>query len=311
MAHVLIAGGAGFLGSHLADAHVARGDSVIIVDNFSSGTRANITHLAESDAVTVLEHDVIEPLSVDEPLCRIYNLASLASPPRYLAHPIETLRVGSEGTRALLELAQRHGARFILASTSEIYGDPTEHPQREEYWGNVNSIGPRSVYDEAKRYAEAFTMAVHRTHGVSVGIARIFNTYGPRLHPDDGRVLSNFITQGLAGAPLTIYGDGTQTRSFCFVSDLVAGLVLLGDSSETGPFNLGGTNEITMLALAELIVDITGSTAGVTFEPLPVDDPARRRPDTSKARSVLGWEQRVDFREGLGQLVRYYQGLGR
>ena len=311
MGRVLIAGGAGFVGSHLADVHVARGDDVIIVDNFSSGSLANVTQLLGLSSVTVIDHDVIEPLTVEGPLTRVYNLASLASPPRYLAYPIETLRVGAEGTRALLELAQHHGARFVLASTSEIYGDPTEHPQREEYWGNVNSIGPRSVYDEAKRYAEAFTMAMHRTRGVSVGIARIFNTYGPRLHPDDGRVLSNFITQALAGEPLTIYGDGTHTRSFCYVSDLVAGLVMLGDSDETGPFNLGGTNEITMAALAALIVEITGSTAGVTYKDLPVDDPLRRRPDTSKARSVLGWEQRVGFSEGLSELIRYYQQLGR
>jgi len=306
MARVLVAGGAGFLGSHLADAHIGRGDEVVVVDNFSSGREENLAHLRTEPLLTVIAGDIIDPLPSTAPFDLIYNMASLASPPRYLEFPIETLRVGSEGTRLLLERAHRDEARFVQASTSEIYGDPLEHPQREEYWGNVNPIGPRSVYDEAKRFGEALTMAMHRAQGVKVGIARIFNTYGPRLHPLDGRVLSNFINQALRHEPITVYGDGSQTRSLCYVSDMVDAFLRLGDSSLTGPYNFGGTEEVSMLHLAEIVKEVTASSSPIIFAALPVDDPTRRRPDTSRALADLQWQPKVTMREGIGSLVRYY-----
>ena len=300
---IVVAGGAGFLGSHLCDALIARGDSVVCVDNLVTGRAANVAHLDGLPGFELVEHDVTRPLTVDGRFDAVMNLASPASPRDYLALPIETLETGSTGTRNLLELALRTGARFFLASTSEVYGDPLVHPQVESYWGNVNPIGERSVYDEAKRYAEALTMAYRRVHGLEVRVARIFNTYGPRMQLDDGRVVSNFIVQALSGQPLTIYGDGTQTRSFCFVEDEIAGFLALLDSDVTGPVNIGNPGEFTMSELAELVLELTGSDAGVTRAPLPSDDPRQRRPDIACARTRLGWEPRVGLREGLERTI--------
>ncbi|MHB1710221.1 MAG: UDP-glucuronic acid decarboxylase family protein [Acidimicrobiales bacterium] len=292
-------GGSGFLGSHLCDHLIERGDEVVCVDDFSTGRLSNVAHLSDHPAFTLVEADVSVSLPVDGPVAGVLHLASPASPPDYLTRPFETLSAGSEGTRRGLELAERHGTRFLLASTSEVYGDPVVHPQAETYWGNVNPVGPRSVYDEAKRFAEALTMAHHRQSGTNVGIARIFNTYGPRLRPDDGRVVSNFVRQALRGDPLTIYGDGSQTRSLCYVADEVAGLVALADAEVSGPVNIGNPDEYTVLELARTIIDITGSASTVVHLPLPVDDPTRRRPDISLARSVLGWEPTTGLKEGL------------
>ncbi len=308
MNRVVVAGGAGFLGSHLCDRLVARGDSVVCLDDFSTGSKENVAHLLGHDGFRLVVTDVSDDVPLDdaEPVDAVCNLASPASPPAYLARPLATLATGSEGTRRLLELARDHGARFLMASTSEIYGDPEVHPQVESYRGNVDPVGPRSVYDEAKRFAESLTMAMYRTHGVNVGIARIFNTYGPRLSPGDGRVVSNFIVQALRGEPLTVYGDGTQTRSFCYVDDEVDGLVALLDSTLVGPVNIGNPDERSMLELAHLVLEITGSSSVVTYLPLPTDDPTRRCPDITLARRELQWEPRVDLPDGVERTVSYF-----
>jgi nucleoside-diphosphate-sugar epimerase len=307
---VVVTGGAGFLGSHLCDALRARGDDVVAVDNFLTGHAANVIQHADDPGFEFVEADVSAELPVDGAVHAVMHFASAASPPEYLAHPIETLDVGSLGTRHALDLARAHGARFLLASTSEIYGDPLVHPQPESYWGNVNSVGPRSVYDEAKRFAEALTMAYHREFGVDTKIVRIFNTYGPRLSLADGRVVSNFLDQAMRGAPLTVFGDGTQTRSFCFVSDEVRGILSLLDSAHVGPMNIGNPAEFTMLELAELVLEITRSGSSLDFEPLPTDDPKQRRPDITLAESVLGWRPEVDLREGLTRTHDWYRRTG-
>ncbi|MGP0030904.1 MAG: UDP-glucuronic acid decarboxylase family protein [Acidimicrobiales bacterium] len=307
MSRVVVAGGAGFLGSHLCDRLIGRGDSVICLDDLSTGSRENVTQLSGHDRFTLVVTDVSEKVDLGtvDKIDAVCHLASPASVPAYLARPLETLAVGSEGTRRLLELTRSHGARFLMASTSEVYGDPEVHPQVETYRGNVDPTGPRSVYDEAKRFAESLTMAMHRTHGVDVGIARIFNTYGPRLSPGDGRVLSNFISQALRGEPLTVYGDGRQTRSPCYVDDEVAGLIALLDSTLTGPVNIGNPDEHTVLELAQLVLEVTGSASTVAFEPLPTDDPTRRRPDITLARRELGWSPTVELRDGIARTVSY------
>jgi dTDP-glucose 4,6-dehydratase len=308
---ILVTGGAGFLGSHLCRALLARGDEVVAVDDCSTGRRANLADLDDHPGFSFLAHDVTRPLAVDGPLAAVCHLARPARPPDYLARPLETLAVGSEGTRHTLELARAKDARYLLASTSEVYGDPLVHPQPETYWGNVNPIGPRSVYDEAKRFAEALATAHRRVHGQDVKIARIFNTFGPSLRPGDGRVVSNFIVQALAGKPLTVYGDGSQTRSFCYVDDQIAGLCALLDSDwDGGPVNLGNPEEHTVAELAELVIEMTGSDAQITFEPLPEDDPVRRRPDIGLAEDVLGWRPMVSLREGLARTVEWFRHSG-
>ena len=309
MTRVVVAGGAGFLGSHLCDRLIGRGDSVVCLDDLSTGSRENIAHLLEHEHFRLIVTNVSEKVELgdDDPVDAVCHLASPASPPAYLARPFDTLAVGSEGTRRLAELARAHHARFLLASTSEVYGDPEVHPQVESYRGNVDPTGPRSVYDEAKRFAESLTMAMHRAHGLSVGIVRIFNTYGPRLSPGDGRVVSNFIVQALRGDPLTVYGDGSQTRSLCFVDDEIGGLLALLDSSLTGPVNIGNPDERTMLELARFVLEATGSPSGVTFEPLPVDDPTRRCPDITLARAALGWEPTTGLGEGIGRTIEYFE----
>lgn len=303
---VAVTGGGGFLGSHLCEALLRRGDSVVCLDDFSTGDPENIAPLLSHPGFAFQHADVSVSAECAGRVDAVAHLASPASPPDYLRRPLETLRVGSRGTENALRLALRHNARFVLASTSEIYGDPLVHPQEEAYWGNVNSIGPRSVYDEAKRYAEAVSAAYRRTHGLNVGIARIFNTYGPRMRPHDGRVVSSFITQALTGEPLTIYGDGKQTRSFCYVDDLVRGLLALLDSSEMGPFNLGNPVERTVTELAEAVLAMTGSPSEVRHHPLPVDDPVRRRPVITRAQEVLGWQPEIDITEGLRRTVAYF-----
>ena len=302
---VIVLGGSGFLGSHLCDQLLARGDEVVCVDDFSTGRRANVAHLDGVDRFSLVEADISVGIPVEGPVTGVFNLASPASPPDYLALPLETLAVGSEGTRHGLELAGRHGARFLMASTSEVYGDPDVHPQAESYRGNVNPVGPRSVYDEAKRFSEALTMAHHRALGTDVGVVRIFNTYGPRLRPDDGRVVSNFLLQAMRGEPLTVYGDGSQTRSLCYVEDEVRGLIALFDSSLTGPVNIGNPDEYTVLQLARTIIDLLGSSSGIEHRPLPTDDPTRRRPDITLARAELGWEPTTDLEEGLSRTAAY------
>ncbi|HTX62792.1 MAG TPA: UDP-glucuronic acid decarboxylase family protein [Acidimicrobiales bacterium] len=309
MSRVVVAGGAGFLGSHLCDRLVARGDDVVCLDDLSTGTEANLVQLEGQAGFTFVVADVSREVPVERPVDAVVNLASPASPPAYLARPFETLAAGSEGTRRLLELAATAGARFVLASTSEVYGDPEVHPQPEAYRGNVDPVGPRSVYDEAKRFAEALTMAAHRARGVDVGIARIFNTYGPRLSPGDGRVVSNFCVQALAGDPLTVYGDGTQTRSLCYVDDQVDGLLALLESRVTGPVNIGNPDERTVAELAAKVLSLTGSRSAVVHRPLPMDDPRRRCPDISLARRVLGWEPKVPLDEGLARTVSWFRRL--
>jgi nucleoside-diphosphate-sugar epimerase len=308
VSRVVVAGGAGFLGSHLCDRLVERGDTVVCLDDLSTGSKENVAHLLGHDRFGLVVTNVSEKVELgdDAPIDAVCNLASPASPPAYLARPFDTLAVGSEGTRRLLELARAHDARFLMASTSEVYGDPEVHPQVESYRGNVDPTGPRSVYDEAKRFAESLTMAMHRTHGVNVGIVRIFNTYGPRLSPGDGRVVSNFIVQALRGAPLTVYGDGSQTRSLCFVDDEVRGLLALLDSSLTGPVNIGNPDERSMLELAHFVLEVTGSSSGITYEPLPKDDPTRRCPDITLARKALGWEPTTGLREGIERTIEYF-----
>ncbi|MET9394187.1 UDP-glucuronic acid decarboxylase family protein [Streptomyces sp. NPDC006624] len=304
--HVLVTGGGGFLGSHLCDALLARGDRVLCVDDFSTGEPENTEHLRGHPGFTLLRADVCAAFDVPGPVDAVAHLASPASPPDYHRRPLETLAVGSRGTENALGLAVSHRARFVLASTSEVYGDPVVHPQREDYWGNVNPVGPRSVYDEAKRFAEALSTAYRRSMGANVGILRIFNTYGPRMRPHDGRVVSTFIRQALSGEPLTIYGDGSQTRSFCYVDDLVRGIVTMIDSDLPGPVNLGNPSERTVRELAELVRETTRSTSGVEFLPLPVDDPARRCPVITRAQHELGWFPQVSIEEGLRQTVGWF-----
>ena len=307
MARVVVTGGAGFLGSHLADALLARGDRVVAIDNLSTGAIANIEHLFDRDSFTFVEHDVSNHVGVAGPVDAVLHFASPASPIDYLQLPIQTLKVGSLGTHNTLGLAREKGATYLLASTSEVYGDPLVHPQHEEYWGNVNPVGPRGVYDEAKRFAEAMTMAYHRYHGLDTRIVRIFNTYGPRMRPGDGRVVSNFVVQALRGEPLTIYGDGSQTRSFCFVDDEVRGLLALLDSSEHEPVNIGNPTEFTIAELAELVLGVTGSRSAIEQRALPVDDPTQRRPDIGRARDVLGWKPEIDLHTGLQRTVEYFR----
>jgi dTDP-glucose 4,6-dehydratase len=307
MPRAVLTGGAGFLGSHLATELRVAGYDVVAVDDLSTGRAENIAHLATDPGFTFVEHDVSTGIPVDGPVDAVLHFASPASPPAYLARPLETLAVGSEGTRHALELARARGACFLLASTSEIYGDPLVHPQPESYLGNVNSVGPRAVYDEAKRFAEAITMAYHREFGVDTKIARIFNTYGPRMAPGDGRVVTNFLEQALTGAALTVYGDGSQTRSFCWVDDEVRGFLALLASDWTGPMNLGNPGEFTVLELAKLVIEVTESESEIVFEALPVDDPARRRPDITLAGEVLGWTPEVELRTGVTRLAEWYR----
>jgi dTDP-glucose 4,6-dehydratase len=304
---VVVTGGAGFLGSHLCDAIIARGDSVVCVDNLATGRPGNVTHLMGSAGFTFVEADVSAALDVPGPVDAVAHLASPASPPDYLRLPLETLAAGSRGTENALRLAQQNGARFVLASTSEVYGDPAVHPQSEEYWGNVNPVGPRSVYDEAKRFAEALTRAFQDTNSVNSGIIRIFNTYGPRMSARDGRIVTNFIAQALNGDPLTIYGDGSQTRSFCYVDDLIRGIVAMIDSAERGPVNLGNPEEFTVAAFAQLVLRLTGSDSPVEYLPLPVDDPTRRCPVITRASQVLGWQPQVTVEDGVRRTIEWFR----
>jgi len=303
---VLVTGGAGFLGSHLCDALLAEGHSVVCADNLLTGSRDNVAHLRREPRFEFRERDVCLPFDFGR-VDYIFHLASPASPEDYLKHAFETLQVGSIGTMNCLGLAKKYGAKFILASTSECYGDPLEHPQKESYWGHVNPIGPRSVYDESKRFAEAATMAYQRYEHVDTRIVRIFNTYGPRLQLNDGRVISNFMKQALGGEDLTVYGDGSQTRSFCYVSDEVAGILALANSDEQGPTNIGNPNEFTILECAQVVLEVTGSSSKIRYEPLPQDDPKQRCPDIGKARRLLGWEPRVDLRTGLRMSLDYFR----
>jgi nucleoside-diphosphate-sugar epimerase len=306
VSRVVVAGGAGFLGTHLCGALLDRGDEVVAVDNLITGAEANLAGLLDRSGFTFVRRDITEGVAIPGPIGAVINLASPASPKDFATLPIEILRAGSAGTERLLELAMEKGARFFQASTSEVYGDPLVHPQPETYWGNVNPLGPRSVYDEAKRFGEALTMAYHRQYGLDVRIVRIFNTYGPLMRLDDGRVVSNFITQALQGAPLSVYGDGTQTRSFCYAADEVRGFLALLDSEYVGPVNIGNPYEFTMLELAEQVLKITGSSSTLVFEPLPQDDPTQRRPDITLARTLLGWEPEVSLAEGLELTVPWF-----
>jgi dTDP-glucose 4,6-dehydratase len=299
----MVTGGAGFLGSHLCDELLARGNRVICVDNLETGSLANIEHIREVDRFVHLGVDIIAPYTVDEPVDFIYHLASPASPIDYLRLPLHTLKVGSYGTHHTLGLAKAKRARFLISSTSEVYGDPQEHPQRETYWGHVNPIGPRGVYDEAKRYAEALTMAYHRQQGVDTAIMRIFNTYGPRMRPNDGRAIPTFLRQALQDRPITVFGDGSQTRSFCYVEDLIRGMIALAESGHHNPVNIGNPNEFTLLELAETVVELTSSRSEIVHEALPTDDPKVRRPDISLAQELLDWEPRVELREGLKRTI--------
>ena len=304
---VAVSGGGGFLGSHLCRALRRRGDEVVCIDNLVTGEESNIADLMTGPGFTFLLHNVSEHVEVDGPLDAVMHLASPASVVDYLDLPIQTLKVGSLGTHNLLGLSRVKGARFFLASTSEIYGEPLVHPQVETYWGNVNPVGPRGVYDEAKRFAEAITMAYHREHGLDVRIARIFNVYGERMRPNDGRVVSNFIVQALEGQPLTIYGDGSQTRSFCYVEDEIRGFLALLDSSYVGPVNIGNPDEFTIAELANLVIELTASKSPIEYRPLPVDDPTQRQPDISLARDILGWEPRIALREGLSRTIEWFR----
>ncbi|MFL5822572.1 MAG: UDP-glucuronic acid decarboxylase family protein [Solirubrobacteraceae bacterium] len=298
----LVTGGAGFLGSHLCDELLRRGHRVICVDNLETGTLANIEHIRAADFVH-LNLDITDTYFVDEPIDFVYHLASPASPIDYLRLPLHTLKVGSYGTHHTLGLAKKHRARFLLASTSEVYGDPKEHPQPETYWGHVNPIGPRGVYDEAKRYAEALTMAYHRQQGVDTAIVRIFNTYGPRMRPHDGRAIPTFLRQALQDRPITVFGDGSQTRSFCYVSDEIRGIIALSESGHHLPVNIGNPTEFTLLELAESVIEVTGSGSEIVFEALPTDDPQVRRPDITLAQEILGWKPEVELREGLRRTI--------
>lgn len=304
---VVVTGGAGFLGSHLCDAIMARGDSAVCVDNLATGRPDNVAHLMGQPGFTFVEADVSSALDVPGPVDAVAHLASPASPPDYLRLPLETLAVGSHGTENALRLAHARGARFVLASTSEVYGDPAVHPQTEDYWGNVNPVGPRSVYDEAKRFGEALTRAYRETNGVNAGIIRIFNTYGPRMSARDGRIVTNFITQALNGDPLTIYGDGSQTRSFCYVDDLIRGIVGMIDCAESGPVNLGNPEEFTVADFARLVLRVTGSDSPVEYLPLPVDDPTRRCPVIARASQVLGWQPQIRVEDGVRRTVEWFR----
>jgi dTDP-glucose 4,6-dehydratase len=308
---VLITGAAGFLGSHLTDRFLAEGHEVVGMDNFITGSRDNIAHLKANQRFTLVEHDVSRYIALDGPLDGVLHFASPASPIDYLEHPIQTLKVGSLGTHNSLGLAKAKGARFFLASTSEVYGDPQVHPQPESYWGHVNPVGPRGVYDEAKRFAEALTMAYHRYHGIDTRIVRIFNTYGPRMRPRDGRVVSNFIVQALAGEPLTVYGDGLQTRSFCYVSDLIEGIYRLFKGTRVDPTNIGNPGEFTVLQLAETVLRLTGSSSKIERRPLPEDDPKVRQPDLTIAKQVLGWQPVIPLEVGLDKTITYFRALAR
>ncbi len=304
---ILISGAAGFIGSHLTDRLLADGHQVVAVDNLLTGRRENVAHLASNKAFEFLEHDICQPLERDGPVDFVCHLASPASPLDYAHHPVETLLVNSVGTKNMLDIALRNEAGFLVTSTSECYGDPEEHPQRETYWGNVNPVGPRSCYDEAKRFAEAIVMAYHRVHGLNTHIARIFNTYGPRMKLKDGRVVPAFLDQALTGNPITVFGDGSQTRSFCYVSDLVDGLYRLMWSTEHLPVNIGNPNEMTILAFAERIQQLMGSQCEIEFKPLPEDDPKQRQPDISKAKEILGWEPKVSLEVGLQDTIEYFR----
>src|SRR5438445_1627241 len=303
VATCLVTGGAGFLGSHLCDELLARGNRVICVDNLETGSLANIEHIRDREVFVHLGLDIIDPYVVEEPVDFVYHLASPASPIDYLRLPLHTLKVGSYGTHHSLGLAKAKRARFLLASTSEVYGDPKEHPQAESYWGHVNPIGPRGVYDEAKRYAEALTMAYHRQQGVDTAIVRIFNTFGSRMRPNDGRAIPTFLRQALASRPLTVFGDGSQTRSFCYVDDLIRGLIALAESGYHNPVNIGNPDEFSLLELAETVKELAGSTAEIVFEALPEDDPKQRKPDIALARELLGWAPEVALRDGLARTI--------
>jgi dTDP-glucose 4,6-dehydratase len=303
----VVTGGAGFLGSHLCERLLAEGYRVVAVDNLVTGRMNNIQHLLDREGFELLRHDVSKPFEIEGPVDRVLHFASPASPLDYLELTIQTLKVGSLGTHNSLGLAKAKGARFLLASTSEVYGDPKEHPQKESYWGNVNPIGPRGVYDEAKRFAEAMAMAYHRTHGLEVRIVRIFNTYGPRMRLRDGRVVPAFLQQALTGEPMTVFGEGKQTRSFCYVSDLVEGIWRLLNSDIETPCNIGNPAEMTILEFAETIRDAVGSTSEIVFKPLPEDDPQTRQPDITFARARLGWEPKVSLEEGLANTIEYFR----
>jgi dTDP-glucose 4,6-dehydratase len=308
MSTAVVTGGAGFLASHLSDFLLAKGHRVVCVDNLDTGSLQNIEHLRSGDEFVFVNHDVTEPFFLDEPVDFIFHLASPASPIDYLRLPLHTLKVGSYGTHNMLGLAKVKRARFLLASTSEVYGDPQVHPQPETYWGHVNPIGPRGVYDEAKRYAEALTMAYHRQQGVDTCIARIFNTYGPRMRPHDGRAIPTFMRQALENKPLTVFGDGSQTRSFCYVDDLIRGFYLLATSEEHLPVNLGNPREMTLLELAENVLRVTGARSEIVFEALPVDDPQVRQPDITRAKQILGWEPEVELQDGLRRTIEWMTG---
>jgi dTDP-glucose 4,6-dehydratase len=303
----VVSGAAGFIGSHLCERLLEKGHEVIALDSFLTGSRANLEHLAASPDFHLVEQDVCLPIRVEGPVDRVLHFASPASPLDFPAIPIEIVKVGTLGTHNLLGLARAKGARFLLASTSEVYGDPLEHPQRESYHGNVNPIGPRGCYDEGKRCAEAFTMAYHRAHGLETRIVRIFNTYGPRMRVDDGRVVPNYFSQSLRGQPLTVYGDGTQTRSLCYVDDLVAGALAVLEGPDPLPFNIGSQDEVTMLELARIVKRVTGSASEIEFRPLPEDDPRQRRPDTSRARELLGWTPTISLENGLRRTLEYFR----
>ena len=308
---ILVTGGAGFIGSHVCDVLIAEGRTVVCLDDLSTGCRANIEHLDVSAKFSFMEASVLNPVDVKGGFDGVVHLASPASPFAYLDRPIFTLRTGSEGTRNVLDFAMAKSARFILASTSEVYGEPLVHPQSEEYWGNVNSVGPRSVYDEAKRYAEALTTAYRTSNGVDTGIVRIFNTYGPRMRPNDGRVVSSFIHQALNCKPLTVFGDGSQTRSLCYVDDMVHGILAMLDSDDPGPINLGNPVELTVLEIAELVLELVGSSSPIELQPLPQDDPTRRRPEITRAHSRLGWTPRVSVREGFARTIEWHAKAAR
>jgi dTDP-glucose 4,6-dehydratase len=308
MSTAVVTGGAGFLGSHVCDYLLAKGHRIVCVDNLDTGSLQNIEHVRSTDQFVFVNHDLTEPFFLDEPVDFIFHLASPASPIDYLRLPLHTLKVGSYGTHNMLGLAKVKRARFLLASTSEVYGDPQVHPQPETYWGHVNPIGPRGVYDEAKRYAEALTMAYHRQQGVDTCIARIFNTYGPRMRPHDGRAVPTFMRQALENKPLTVFGDGSQTRSFCHVDDLIRGLYLLAQSKEHLPVNLGNPREMTLLELAENVLRVTGARSEIVFEALPVDDPQVRQPDITRAKQILGWEPEVELQDGLGRTIEWMTG---
>jgi dTDP-glucose 4,6-dehydratase len=303
----VVSGGAGFIGSHLCDRLLERGHEVVALDNLVTGSAANVAHLQSNPAFALVQHDVSQPIQVDGPVDYVLHFASPASPVDFPSLPIQIVKVGTLGTYHMLGLALAKGARFLLASTSEVYGDPLVHPQPETYWGNVNPIGPRGCYDEAKRCAEAFTMAYNRAHRVDTRIVRIFNTHGPRMRTDDGRVIPNYMHQALTGQPITVYGDGSQTRSLCYVDDLIAGALAVLDGPDSNPFNVGSENEVTMLELAQIIKKVAGSSSEISFRPLPEDDPKQRRPDTTRAREILGWEPAVSMEEGLARTLEYFK----